>query len=95
MSARLRVSESGRGLPVPVDVDELREKVVAVGDDIHGSGSCIARKPETKHPPYAWSASKDAAFRSAVSCIATRSPSSDSSQSIVSSWYWNSLFRAC
>jgi hypothetical protein len=50
-STRLSVSESGRGLPALVK--ELREVIVAVGDDAHGSGSCIARKPETKQPPYA------------------------------------------
>jgi hypothetical protein len=50
-----------------------------VAVDNQGSGSCMARNPETKHPPYAWSASSDAALSSATSRIASESPSSDSS----------------
>jgi hypothetical protein len=50
-SAQLNVSESGRGLPVLMA--ELFDVLVLAVVDSHGSGSCMARKPETKHPPYA------------------------------------------
>jgi hypothetical protein len=76
-SALLSVSESARGLPTLVV--ELLEAVLAVVGDSHGSGSCMARKPETKHPPYACSASNDAALLRAMSRIAASSNSSQSS----------------
>jgi hypothetical protein len=78
----LKVSESGRGLPALVverlDVVKFAE---AVAGESHGKGSCMARKPETKHPPYAWRASNEAARLRAISRIASSSSSSQSSTS--------------
>ena len=34
-----------------------------------GRGSCSARKPEAKHPPYAFNTSRDAALRRAIVCL--------------------------
>jgi hypothetical protein len=48
-STLLKVSESGRGLPA-LDSERL-DVLVMVAVDSHGNGSCMARKPETKHPP--------------------------------------------
>lgn len=77
-SVWLRVSESGRGLPA-VMIEPLEADPMVVGD-VHGSGSCIARKPETKHPPYAWRASREAALLRSMLRLASRFPSSDSAQ---------------
>jgi hypothetical protein len=53
MSIWLRVSLSGLGLLVLV-VEVLRLLDADFkGFDVHGSGCCMARNPETKHPPYA------------------------------------------
>lgn len=34
-----------------------------------GRGSCKARKPEAKQPPYAFNTSRDAALRRAIVCL--------------------------
>lgn len=49
---------------------------------LDGRGSCSARKPEAKHPPYAFKTSNDAALLKAmVSLWLSTFPSSDSAKS--------------